>query len=129
MALKVLLIDDFDKKSKATEKVTFGFDGITYEMDLSEVNADRLRGIFHEWIPFAHKTGGKRRARRRKGSDELSDKRVSQIRAWARQEGHPVSRRGPVSIEIINAYEAARTSTSPPFREIPRIIGPTETQK
>ncbi|MFD9547103.1 histone-like nucleoid-structuring protein Lsr2 [Nocardia salmonicida] len=41
MARKVIvsLVDDFDGTSEADETVTFGIDGVTYEIDLSPVDA------------------------------------------------------------------------------------------
>ena len=42
--VQVLLVDDLDG-SEATETVTFGLDGLSYEIDLSSGNAGRLR----EW--------------------------------------------------------------------------------
>ena len=40
--VQVLLVDDLDG-SEATETVTFGLDGVSYEIDLSSGNASKLR--------------------------------------------------------------------------------------
>ena len=40
--VQVLLLDDLDG-TEATETVTFGLDGISYEIDLSSGNAGNLR--------------------------------------------------------------------------------------
>lgn len=45
----VTLVDDFDGVSAAEETVTFAIDGATYEIDLSETNAAKLREVFEQW--------------------------------------------------------------------------------
>ena len=40
--VQVLLVDDIDG-SEATETVSFGLDGVAYEIDLSSGNAGQLR--------------------------------------------------------------------------------------
>ena len=40
--VQVLLVDDLDG-SEATETVSFGLDGVSYEIDLSSGNAGELR--------------------------------------------------------------------------------------
>ena len=39
----VTLVDDFDGEGAADETVEFGLDGVTYEIDLSNKNAGKLR--------------------------------------------------------------------------------------
>ena len=40
--VNIVLVDDLDG-TEATETVTFGLDGVSYEIDLSAANATRLR--------------------------------------------------------------------------------------
>lgn len=35
----------------------FAADGVTYELDLSALNASSLRGVFERWTPHARKVG------------------------------------------------------------------------
>jgi hypothetical protein len=51
-----LLVDDVDG-SEASESVSFGFDGTTYELDLSEKNARKLREELGPWIKAAELAG------------------------------------------------------------------------
>ncbi len=54
------LIDDLDG-SEATETVTFGLDGTTYEIDLNKKNAAALREALEPYVKAARKgrsTGG-----------------------------------------------------------------------
>ena len=62
MATKVLttLQDDIDG-SAATETVHFALDGVEWEIDLSERNANRLRNNLSVFIQHGRKVGGKKR--------------------------------------------------------------------
>jgi hypothetical protein len=53
------LVDDVDGTPGA-ETVTFGLDSATYELDLSQENARRLRGELGHWAANARRTGGRR---------------------------------------------------------------------
>jgi hypothetical protein len=55
----VLLEDDVDG-SKADEKFEFGIDGTTYAIDLSDSNAQKLRGALDGYISKARNVSGKR---------------------------------------------------------------------
>lgn len=108
--VSVLLIDDLDGK-EAAETVTFGLDGVTYEIDLSAENAAKLREEFAGWVGAARRSGGRRTtpARSGRGSSSGSGKAsdASVIRAWAAENGHTVSDRGRIPAEVRAAYEAA----------------------
>ena len=54
--VQVLLVDDIDG-SEATETVSFGLDGVGYEIDLSSGNADELRGELAQYVEHARKSG------------------------------------------------------------------------
>ncbi|MGF7238574.1 MAG: histone-like nucleoid-structuring protein Lsr2 [Frankia sp.] len=106
----VALIDDLDGGA-ADETATFGLDGVTYEIDLSEKNATTLRAAFAPFVASARRTGGRttRRATttarptaQSGGSDE-----TSAIREWARANGHTVSDRGRIAATVVDAYRKA----------------------
>jgi nucleoid-associated protein Lsr2 len=61
MATKVLttLQDDIDG-SDATQTIRFALDGIEYEIDVSDRNANRLRNSLGEFIAHGRKVGGRR---------------------------------------------------------------------
>lgn len=102
--VQVILVDDIDG-GQATETVTFALDGVTYEIDLSEKNAARLRDSMAEWVGSARRAGGRKVAGRRAGTTRRED--LNDIREWGRQNGHKVSDRGRVSRELQQAYDAA----------------------
>lgn len=105
--VQVILVDDVDG-GEATETVTFGLDGVTYEIDLNADNAAQLREALAPWIGHGRKVArvGAPRATRRSGSSRASSN-ANVIREWARANGHKVNDRGRISAEIKAAYEAA----------------------
>jgi hypothetical protein len=112
----VTLIDDVDQESAADETVEFGIDGVTYEIDLSEDNAAKLREQLEFWAEHARKVGGRKRSKSvpaapagrkssRSGTPEREKSAV--IREWARENDYAVSARGRISAEIVEAYNEA----------------------
>ena len=103
--VQVVLIDDIDG-GDATETVTFGLDGASYEIDLTEQNAKELRDAFAHWVGNARRVSGRpsRQAVRRGGSASTD---TTAVRAWAKENGFKVSERGRISTEVQEAYAAA----------------------
>jgi hypothetical protein len=102
MAQKVhiVLVDDLDG-SDASQTVSFGLDGTSYEIDL---NAAALRDALSGYVGHARKVSSS--SRRRKGT-ATSGPGASEIRDWAKANGMKVSDRGRVSAEVRQAYDAA----------------------
>ncbi|MFB8276970.1 histone-like nucleoid-structuring protein Lsr2 [Nocardia colli] len=103
----VTLVDDFDGKSSAEETVVFGLDGVSYEIDLSVLNASTLRGIFEQWTPNARKVGRAPRGTSSKARPAATRENTAAIREWATKNGHKVSTRGRIAAEIVEAYKKA----------------------
>ncbi|MGL4173034.1 MAG: histone-like nucleoid-structuring protein Lsr2 [Actinomycetota bacterium] len=105
--VQVMLLDDIDG-SNATETVRFGLDGVSYEIDLSEKNANKLRKDLSVWLDSARRaTGGSRVKNGRKSGRGTNTDDVSAIRDWAKKNGYEVSERGRISAALRDAYEAA----------------------
>jgi Lsr2 len=108
--VNVILVDDIDG-SDAAETVTFGLDGVQYEIDLSTENADKFRDVLAPYVGHARRSGGRRRSSggggRANGSASRSGASAADIRAWARDNGWDVPDRGRVSAEVREAYDAA----------------------
>ncbi len=104
--VQVVLTDDLDG-GEADESVQFAIDGVTYEIDLSEANAEALREALAPYVAAGRRVGGRasRRAPAARPVSERTD--LSHLRAWARENGYQVSDRGRVSSEVRAAYEAA----------------------
>jgi hypothetical protein len=104
MATKVLttLQDDIDG-SDAAETVRFALDGVEWEIDLSERNANRLRNSLSDFIAHGRKVGGKRR----KATSSSHNTDTKAIRKWAEATGVEVSARGRIPTEVVERYRAA----------------------
>ncbi|MGH4016504.1 MAG: histone-like nucleoid-structuring protein Lsr2 [Pseudonocardiaceae bacterium] len=105
----VTLVDDVDGGT-AEETVEFGIDGVSYEIDLSEGNAGKLRDSLADFVSNARKAGGRRKAstsaRRSSSGGRASVDREQNaaIREWARKNGYNVSDRGRIPAEVLDAY-------------------------
>jgi hypothetical protein len=112
--VNVVLVDDIDG-SDAVETVTFALDGVEYEIDLSDQNAGKLREAMSVYVGHGRRTGGRRRSGSGQSEQKTSRSRsastdgptASEIREWARANGHTVPDRGRVSSEVREAYAAA----------------------
>src|SRR5215469_14466215 len=116
MAQKVLvqLVDDLDGTSSSDiSTVTFGLDGVTYEIDLNENNATNLRDHLSEYIASARRTGGRvKRGGSPAGGSGRNREQTQAIREWAKKNGHEVSDRGRIPAAVIDAFEAAQAAPS-----------------
>ena len=57
MSTRIILIDDLDGSTPATETVTFEYDGTRYEIDLAAENAERLREVMAPFIAAGRRRG------------------------------------------------------------------------
>ena len=124
--MDVVLVDDIDGSS-ATETVTFALDGVSYEIDLSEDNAARLRSSLSVFTENGRRAGGTRSETSRAASKPSAPSKPSKpsqpskrsgvgtgngaIREWARANGHTVSERGRIKADVVQAYQAANGTT------------------
>ncbi|MBK8448134.1 MAG: Lsr2 family protein [Micropruina sp.] len=99
------LEDDLDS-SEAAETIVFGIDSVSYEIDLSESNAQRLRDLLAPYVASARRVGGRRKATARRRAGVSS---AGEIRVWAAENGHKVSARGRVPAEVREAYDRAHS--------------------
>jgi hypothetical protein len=108
----VTLTDDLDG-SKADRTVHFGYDGVSYEIDLNKKNATALSKALAPFIDAARKapTGTRRagqRGRRARGAAATSGRsELGAVREWARSNGYDVSDRGRIPATVRQAYDAA----------------------
>ena len=107
----VTLVDDLDLESIAAETVEFALDGVTYEIDLSEANAEALRESLSTWIASARRSGGRKKTTGRAATGARTGashrEETAAIRAWARDHGFAVSARGRIPTEVLEAYRKA----------------------
>lgn len=110
------LVDDLDG-SEAADTVAFALDGVAYEIDLNEENAEKLRDALAGYVAGARRVDGGRRIGRAKAAKAVKPARGSRtapdreqtaaIREWARANGYEVSERGRLSASVLAAFEAA----------------------
>ena len=115
MASRVVtqLIDDLDGSSidqGTGETVTFGLDGSTYQIDLSDKNAADLRESLAQYVGAARRTGGgqangtRRRRRSKNKPDDMRDYDPKEVRQWAEQHAVDVPSRGRIPQAVLTQF-------------------------
>ena len=106
MATKVTVVleDDLDG-GPAVETVRFAVGGADYEIDLNKKNAAAFRKKLAPFLEHARRAG--RGARRRAGRSAAGREHGAAIRAWANEQGIPVSDRGRIPADVVARYDAA----------------------
>ncbi len=115
MAQQVLvqLVDDLDgTASNDIATVQFGLDGVTYEIDLSASNADRLRDTVADYVANARRTGGrvKRGTRPAQRGQGAANNEAGQIREWAQANGIELAARGRIPGHVADSYREAQAT-------------------
>ncbi|MCX2954527.1 histone-like nucleoid-structuring protein Lsr2 [Lentzea sp. NEAU-D7] len=114
MAQKVLvqLIDDLDgTAAEEVEAISFGLDGVAYDIDLKPGNAARLREALADFIAGARRTRGRVKRATNTERTIVAESRTKDqtraIRQWARSNGHELADRGRIPAAIIEEFEKA----------------------
>jgi hypothetical protein len=105
--VQVVLVDDLDG-GKASETVSFALDGVSYEIDLSDKNAAKLRDALSNWVGHARRAGGRSGTRRGRVRAAAGGSDLGAMREWGRKNGFKVSDRGRISAELQAAYRKAK---------------------
>jgi nucleoid-associated protein Lsr2 len=116
----VTLIDDLTgEEAEDISTVEFALEGVTYEIDLANDNAARLRDNLARYVAAARKVNARRPSVR--GADRSPGRgagnggvarsgynrdTLKAIREWAKQNGHSVNERGRLPLTVLNAWEA-----------------------
>jgi nucleoid-associated protein Lsr2 len=103
--VEVILEDDIDG-GPANETVRFALNGTSYEIDLSNENAQALRGALGKYVEHARKASGP--SRQARGPRKRVD--TSAVRAWAKEQGMKINERGRIPASVMKDYEAAQES-------------------
>jgi hypothetical protein len=102
--VSVVITDDIDGSSGA-RTVGFGFDGVSYEIDLAAANRTKLESALGPFIAAGRRTRASSRRAASRPAAPVVDRAA--VRAWAREAGLNVSERGRISSEVMSQYEAA----------------------
>ena len=123
MAKITQLVDDIDGSSDDVETKKFEFQGVAYEVDLSDKNRAALdealeayESAVKDLRPFVlagHEVKRPKPAKKSSSSAPYLD----QIRAWAREQGMEVSDKGRIPIHIREAYDEAHPGWAEEDRE------------
>ena len=103
---RVVLIDDLNG-DPADTTIRFGLDSREYELDLSDSNAQELRGLFDRYIAAARKTSGAHHKSAVAAAPAFTCVDPAAVRAWAKGNGIDVSPRGRLKADVLQAYRAA----------------------
>ncbi len=104
--INVTLIDDLTGEP-AHQTVSFSLDGASYEIDLTDKNAQALRETFAKYVGVARRASGGSGRRGRRSGGGADRQKVQEVRAWAKKKGLKVSDRGRISAEIMKQYDDA----------------------
>lgn len=120
----VTLIDDLTgEEAEDISTVEFALEGVTYEIDLADDNAAKLRDNLARYVAAARKTSARRPSARGAGRSAgrgagngngsggvarsgYNRDTLRAIREWAKQNGHSVNERGRLPLTVLNAWEA-----------------------
>jgi hypothetical protein len=94
-------LDDLDG-SPATRTVRFGLEGVDYELDLSEENAQELTHWLQDYISHARRVSGRKRAARHSVTSD-----AAAVRQWAQEQGIHVNARGRIPSQVVDEYAAS----------------------
>jgi hypothetical protein len=108
----VQLVDDLDgTASSDVSTVLFSLDGVSYEIDLSEENAERLRGSLSQYVDSARRVGGRLKRGSKAGQNGSGPSHdAGLIRAWANDNGFGLSGRGRIPSHVVEAYKEAQAA-------------------
>ena len=101
---QVLYVDDIDG-SEAEGTVRFGFGGTDYEIDLNKKHSDQFNEAVGPFIAAARKVPSSRKPAKSTARTARHD--LSDVRAWARDQGIKVSTRGRIPADVLAKYNAA----------------------
>ncbi|WP_329351871.1 Lsr2 family protein [Streptomyces sp. NBC_01261] len=104
---RVLLLTDDISGGEADQTMTFGLDGRSFEIDLNDKNAEKLRKALKPYVEAGRKTGGRTAPRRHGAGATSGGGDTAAIRAWAKENGFEVNDRGRVPANIRDAYAKA----------------------
>ena len=102
----VLIVEDDLDGSEATQTLDFAFQGVEYQLDLSDSNVARFHAALEPYVSAARRVGGRKHS---KGPSPRGSNGVDSaaVRVWAHANGIEISTRGRVSADIIDRYKSA----------------------
>jgi hypothetical protein len=106
--VQVVLTDDIDG-GEGAETVSFSYNGVDYELDLSAKNAKKFHDSLQFYADHGRRLGGRTRSSGGSKTTKVSSDNAT-IRAWAKANGIDVPARGRISGSVREQFEAAQAS-------------------
>lgn len=107
----VRLVDDIEGTELANgkgETVSFALDGVSYEIDLADKNAKKLRDALQFYVEHGRRVAGRRgRSTSGAASRPAKDYDTAAVKAWAATKKIDVPSRGRLPKSLIDQYKAA----------------------
>lgn len=105
--IKTFFVSDLsgEELGETANTVKFGYQGVSYEIDLSQEEADEFAEVMDRYVSVARRIGGRRQSGSAASPGPSRD--LSAVREWARQNGYTVSSRGRIPNQVLEAYDAA----------------------
>ena len=102
------LVDDIDGGA-AEETVSFSYQGVDYDIDLSANNATALRQTLAPYVEAGRRMTGQRSGSRRSAAAKSSAAKTDPkaVREWATEQGKAVSSRGRVPASLVAEFHEA----------------------
>lgn len=107
------LVDDLDQSDAATT-IRFGWQGASYEIDLSEKNAKAFEDALARYLQAARRVSGRGRQAAGRGARRSATgpaRALTGIREWAANHGYTVAARGRIPAAVVEAYHSALAAT------------------
>lgn len=107
---RTYFIDDLtgdEIPEEEAKTLRFSYDGVEYELDLSEESATKLNEAIQPFIGSARRVEGQPSAKSKGKVYTKGGPSLDEVRKWARENGYTVSDRGRVAATIVGAYNAA----------------------
>ena len=96
------------------QTVAFTFQGVSYEIDLSDDSIAELTDALSPYIESGRRVGGRRSRGRVAAVTKDVPIDTKSVRAWADPNGIEVSSRGRLAADVIEQYRAAGKSAAVP---------------
>jgi hypothetical protein len=107
----VQLVDDITGETIEGGKgrtVVFAVDGVQYEIDLAEKQADKFVKALDPYVTHARKIGGRRAAATpSRGGKASRDYDPKAVRAWAQSNNVELPARGRIPADVIEKYKSS----------------------
>ena len=108
------MVDDIDGSQDDVDTVQIALDHVTYEIDLSAANAERLREKLARFVGNSKKVTTHPQGRRWPRAEApltprpVGREQAQAVRDWARNNGYTVSARGRIPKNVQDAFDNAQ---------------------